>query len=77
MKNHNLYKLMMLILAFEQNYLVPVAKTVITEPVKLIYHIKCGHEITKNPIIENCTEKKSSEKPLFCSRGLISINFGP
>ena len=67
---------MMLILAFEQNYLVPVAKTVITEPVKLIFHIKCGHEITKNPINENCTEK-SSKIPLFSSRGLIFIKFGP
>ena len=56
---------MMLILAFEQNYLVPVAKTVITEPVKLIYHIKCGHEITKNPIIENCTEKKLRKTFIF------------
>ena len=67
---------MMLILAFEQNHLVPVAKTVITEPVKLIYHIKCGHDITKNPINEIRIEK-SSKKPLFSSRGLISIKFGP
>ena len=67
---------MMLISSFGQNYLVPVSKTVMTEPVKLIYHIKCGHEITKNPFNENGTEK-SSKIPLFSSRGLISIKFGP
>ena len=56
---------MMPILAFEQNHLVPVAKTVITEPVELIYHIKYGHEIAKKIPLTRLARKKKTKKPRY------------